>query len=228
MKLVGRLDQCYLLSFRVPLSNFKVPAPLQPLSKGDWGFMNVVICKVEKIRPRYFPEFSGSSYWHFGIRALVKVRESHEEGLYFFRSDADSRMICTGGNWLTPLRLHLAEIEFQTSSKEVSWKIRARDGMKTELKISRKQPRHWSPQQSAFQSEQDAAAFLKYQPVAFGTASPKKIQKLRVDRDETLWKETPVVLEKFESDWFQEHLGSDFFLERAIEVAPLPYRWVIL
>jgi hypothetical protein len=65
------------------------------------------------LRPRHLPSFVGITYWHIAYRLYVRLLLQSGiaiEGLYFLRSDCDSRFIAITGNLMTDFRFHTANI----------------------------------------------------------------------------------------------------------------------
>ncbi len=102
----GHLKRCWLFAYRAPLKEVQqyLPPELKPISFAGFGFWNVVVCEVEHMRPRHFPEALGITYRHAAYR--IYVRHQNEagasvDGLYFLRSDCDNSLLASAGNALT-------------------------------------------------------------------------------------------------------------------------------
>jgi hypothetical protein len=103
----GRIDRCWLFTFQAPEAEARalLPRPLVPVTREGFAFWNVVVCRVEAMRPRGVPGFLGMSYWHVAYR--LYARFGAEEGLYFVRSDCDSGFMATMGNVMTDFNFHM-------------------------------------------------------------------------------------------------------------------------
>ncbi len=231
MKLVtqGRLARCILLSLRTPAQAVLplVPERLSLLTYGPWAFWNVVISRIEGLRPWGIPARLGLDYEHTAYRLQVQARTDEGvevEGLYFLRSDADSWTIGSVGDWCSDFRFHVSRIESSSRGGLEGHRVRTRHGEADLDLIAR--PGRPAPPDSCFDTPERAAAFLKYQPLGLcPDASGRWLRVARVIRDEGLWRERDLCLEMFRSTFFSRLGLPDPVLERATWVDPLDSRW---
>jgi len=222
---VGRLEDCVLLSYRTPAERVRelVPRGLQLMTHGGFAFWNVVACRVVAMRPRELPVVAGMSFHQVAYRLYVRAGE--QSGLYFVRSDVDSRFVATTGNWMTDFRFHPARIRRRHEPAAVGYEVTNTDGADAVVCV-RSCAIDRADADSCFDTPEEAARVLKYRPVAFAPDErARRVRLAEVFRDERRWEERPVsvVEARFE---FLETLGQDdLVLERAIMVAPLDYRW---
>ena len=236
----GRLSECVLLSYRTPARSVRglVPKGLELETRDGWAFWNVVACRVEAMRPAGVPARLGLSYNHVAYRLHVKGRTAGGEtlrGLYFVRSDADSRLVGGLGNALTQFRFHPANVELGRSDRAgaevltVAVTGPADDAANDALAriatgpgVAPAEPGAGSP----FSSTADAEEFLKYRPLGIAPDLDGRYFELaEVVRDESKWREHPVRV--IEAHWsFLRRLGQDgLHLERATRVDPVDYQW---
>jgi hypothetical protein len=238
----GRLSECLLLSYRTPARTVRdlVPPCMELVTRDGWAFWNVVACTVESMRPAGVPRALGVSYHHVAYRLLVKAKTAGGEtlrGLYFVRSDADSRLISKFGNAMTDFRFHPAAVEMSRADDNgselltVSVRGPGEDG-KGDALARVLAPRGDGngetvpPLGSPFRSAAEAAEFLKYCPLGLSVDLDGRFLRLaEVVRDEKAWLERPVRV--IEAHWpFLRELGQDQLqLERATRVAPIDYKW---
>src|SRR4051812_43268715 len=126
--MVGRLEECFILAYRTPAASVKhlVPEGLELLTHGDTAFWNIVVSRVERMRPKGCPALFGISYLHVAYRLYVRAMtaEGREiQGLYFLRSDVNSRLINASGDLFTDFRFHHAKIELERTEREVALRI---------------------------------------------------------------------------------------------------------
>src|SRR5579883_2076878 len=165
--MVGTLDKCWLFTFQTPEEEAwgELPEPLVPVTHNGFAFWNVVVSHVAHMRPKGLPAALGVSYWHVGYRLYARYETKTGvciEGLYFARSDCDSKLMTRAGNLLTDYHFHTAAIAVH------------RDEACLEIDIgSQEAPAHASlcltarPKllpHSAFSSLGEAATALKYKP----------------------------------------------------------------
>jgi uncharacterized protein YqjF (DUF2071 family) len=222
---VGRLEDCVLLSYRTPAERVRhlVPRGLELMTHGGFAFWNVVACHVVAMRPRGLRAVAGMSFHQVAYRLYVRAGE--ESGLYFVRSDVDSRLVSTTGNWMTDFRFHPATIRRRHEPGAIRYDVTdAGDGNAAVCVASAAAANVHAD--SCFASAAEAARVLKYRPVAFAPDDEaKRVRLAEVFRDERRWEEKPVSVVEARFGLF-DALGQDeLVLERAIVVAPLDYRW---
>lgn len=222
LTMVGRLSECVLLAYRVKPDAVGdlVPPGLELVLHEGHAFWNVVACRVEKMRPAGVPRSLGLSYNHVAYR--LYVRAGRVDGLFFVRSDADSRLICAAGNVMTDFRFHASQIALRSERGRVYCGVRGEAA--AELVVEEAEGAVL-PADSAFASAEQVARFLKYRPVALSVSRGGRLKITSVQRHEPDWHEGPLRV-------VTEHLA---FLERfgprrrelATRVRPLDYRWVL-
>jgi len=238
-EMVGRLDECFLLSYAIDLAQATalVPAGLQPVTCHGVAFFNIVVCHVDRMRPRFAPRSLGVTYWYVAYRVQVRATLSSGaggtggasiEGLYFLRSDVNRRLFGALGNRLTDFRFHAADV--QCSPRGEEWKLRVAgasgDGDAT-LHMRRGSPDGLIPG-SPFSSVEERERVLKYAPFALAVSnSGTSVRVAEVIRNEALWKEAPI--EVVAAEWaFARTLGlREMYVVRATRVAPIDYVWRI-
>jgi hypothetical protein len=213
--MTGRLRRCWLLTVATPARHAEalLPPGLELVRDGEDARWNMVVCNVTHLRPVPLPAWTGSSYWHVAYRLWVRPRGSTEEGLYFVRSDADSRWIGFWGNRLTRFNFHHAGITVDEERPEARIWIRAH-GADASLVLRR-------PEENCDAATEELSRRLSYPPRAY-TPLGGRIQCVQVQRSEKQWKCRPVEAVKSGLEFFE---GMKPRLVLAQEVAPIEYRW---
>lgn len=230
--MIGRITDCVLLAYRTPAASVAhlLPGGLELVTHGQWAFWNIVACRVESMRPTFFPRWMGNSYIHVAYRLYVRANAQAEvlEGLYFVRSDADNLSVCLLGNRATDFRFHKAVIRLSVSDEAVSLSTSGtREGAgDAELRAGVGEPTLTS--ESCFESYAFARQFLKYRPLALSPdRRGRRIKVAEVFRDESAWRESPLVVSKARWGFFDSLAQHDAQLELATRVEPLDYRWTL-
>jgi hypothetical protein len=228
---VGRLDECFLLTYAIDPERAMalVPAGLEPVTCRGVAFLNIVICHVDRMRPRLTPRALGVSHWYVAYRIKVRARLAAGtiEGLYFLRSDIDRRLLGAVGNLVTDFHFHHAGLQLSPAGN--GWKLRvvnASHGNAT-LRLHRANGGGLLPG-SPFSSVEERERVLKYEPYGLApSGTGRSLRVTEVIRDEALWKEEPI--EADDADWtYVRTLGvTDLQLVRATRVAPIDYIWRI-
>ena len=222
---VGRLSRCWLIASRVPVEAVRalVPAPLELVTHGGFAFWNVVICRLEGMRPIGIPAALGLGFWHVAHRLIVrtKLRTGEEvAGLYFVRSEVDQPLLAAAGDLLTDFHFNPARVQVLEQESAVRCAVAAL-GEKSRYHLLRDatvQLAYGSP----FASLEEAAAFLKYTPIALSPHGSGAVNILRVERDEQAWRTRLLGIEASESQLLQ---STGAVAELAFEVEPLDYHW---
>lgn len=238
----GDIDRCVLVSLATPARSVQrlVPRGLRLLERAGingerFAFWNVVLCHIDSMRPSWAPPALGVSYHHVAHRLMVEADdgsppgESPTQGLYFVRSDADSTLVCLGGNLVSDFRFHAARVERVERGGAATaverWRVRSRDHH-GDLDAAFSDGAPTQPEGSPFASLAEARAFLKYRP--FGVSPGRAGRRLRlaeVFREEAAWDERPVVVDAFRSGFLASIGQEGASIELAVRVAPIAYRW---
>ncbi len=98
-------------NYRVPPDSLalRLPAPLEPETFKDWGWVQVLVSSLREMRPRGLPGPAGVSFYQVSYRAAVRYRgadRSWRRGGYFLRSETNDALMRAIGNRLTEFRFH--------------------------------------------------------------------------------------------------------------------------
>ena len=236
MNLQGRLAECVLVTYRTPYDSVAhlVPEGLELVRRGDFAFWSIVCCRVEHMRPAGMPAIplASLSYNLVGYRLMVQAMTERAEvidGLYFLRSDAESRVVGALGNRLTDFNFCPAEIELKHDDNHASFRVTAtpHGEMDAELAVTHMPAALLAG--SCFPTVEDARAFCRYSPRGLSVEDDSRARWLKiaqVRRDGRSWCETPVAIER--ARWgYLETLGQAELIqpEWAVRVMPVEYRW---
>lgn len=221
----GTIDRCWLFTFQSPADEIRalLPSHVELVTHHGCGFYNAVVCHVSRMRPHPLPALVGKSYWHVAYRTYVRFyAESGEtiEGLYFFRSDCDSKLMTWGGNLLTDFCFHNAGIEVVEDDNRVEISVDAA-GAAVDVAMDRNRAPQ-VPADSVFASLEEAAAFLKYHPAGIAVDDAGNANVVHINRNEADWKYRLVTVT--ESCW-EFFSGSSARPEICYEVEPIVYLW---
>jgi hypothetical protein len=225
LTLLGTIDRCWLFVYQTPESEARalVPAALELVTRDGCAFWNIVACRLRAMRPRGFPAFVGVSCWHVAYRFYVRFHPAAGppiEGLYFVRSDCDSRLMTMMGNALTDFRFHTAGVEVTETDALVQITIRSPDAP-ARATVDRAKPAELPPH-SSFSSLEEAAAYLKYKPFGISLDAAGNANVAAIRRDEAAWKSRLVDVISAEWQFFE---GKTVRPEICYEVEPIDYQW---
>ena len=221
----GRLRRCWLFVYRTPVESARalLPPQLEPVTREDFAFWNIVVCKIGGLRPAPLPAAVGLDYWHVAYRLHVRAPTEggfFVEGLHFLRSDCDRALVALAGNLVTDFHFHHATVAVSVGTSGSTGKIRARGG-DADFRLGSEPPSSLNPG-SPFASLGQAADWLKYKPFGLSSCGDGAINVVHVARDEAAWRSRLVTVEK--ARW--EFLGPyETALEICYEVEPIDYQW---
>ncbi len=221
----GRIAQCWLFVYRTPAESMAtlLPRGIEAVTKDGFAFWNIVVCRLEGMRPAPLPAVIGLGYWHVAYRIHVRARtETGEwiEGLYFVRSDCDRHLVSVTGNWLTDFNFHVARIHVVTNPSGVRGTI-ASPTAEAEFAIDH----HAAPRLAAgspFASLESAAKALEYKPAALSAGGGDAVNVVAVRRDAAAWRWRPVAVTAARWQFLE---GRETALELCYEVEPVDYLW---
>lgn len=221
----GHIARCWLFTYQTPLETAKrlLPPRLEPITQGEVAFWNIVVCRLEAMRPAPFPAFVGLGYRHVAYRLYARLPMpdgSAIEGLYFLRSDCDNPLMTALGNQLTDFHFHTASIQMKEEDTKVELNIQSPDAPAQALLNRNAAPA--LPAYSAFSSLEEASARLKYSPFGISINKSGEANVVRIVRDETAWRSRVVVVESAEWAFFK---GIPVQPELCFEVEPIHYQW---
>ena len=227
--MTGRLSECILLSYSVPVASVQalVPSGLELVTHQGQAFWNIVVSTIDKMRPRRMPRWSGITYHHVAYRLQVAAETDSGEslsGLYFLRSDVSSSLIGTTGNWLSDFKLHRSKIEITVHEARVDTVVRSGESAGN-ARLCIDCNAGAALQTGLFKDRNEEQQILKYQPLGLAIGSQDRIRLAEVIRDESDWREETVTVLDAEWGFFDDEMQSQLTLERATRVAPLDYRW---
>jgi len=225
LTMTGTIDRCWLFTFQSPpeWAEAWLPDALTPVLHNGHAFWNVVVCHVDRMRPKGFPKWTGVSYWHVAYRLYVNFAPPGEapiEGLYFVRSDCSSPLMAVMGNIMTDFRFHSARIRVNTDKDNVAVNIDAPGGKGSAWLRRKEAPA--LPAYSAFDNLEEAAAFLKYKPYGISVDKRGSANVVSITRDEAAWHSRLVPVDNQEWAFFE---NLPIRPEICYEVDPIDYQW---
>jgi len=220
LTMVGAIDRCWLFTYQTPEADAQrlLPKPLLPVTYRGSAFWNVVVCHVDRMRPKGTPQALGMSYWHVAYRLYVRyptVDGPEIQGLFFVRSECDSKLMAMAGNIMTDFNFHTADITVDGGHIDVDTA-----DSHSHAVVGHTAPSALPPY-SAFDHLDQAARFLKYKPFGISVDSHGTGNIVRIVRDERAWHARLV---DAQADW-------TFFADKNVrpeicyEVDPIDYQW---
>jgi hypothetical protein len=221
----GTLTRCWLFTYQTPIAAVLplLPRNLELVTHRECAFWNVVVCRIQSMRPSHFPPWTGINYWHVAYRLYVRFHPASGapiEGLYFLRSDCDNKLIAISGNIVTDFNFHTAGVRVQEQDDAVAINIEATDAP-AQVRLQLQMPPQLSSD-SAFDSLDKAAAFLKYKPCGISVDAAGNANIVRIVREENAWRSRLVTVEDAQWSFFKD---KNVRPEICYQVEPVEYQW---
>lgn len=219
--------RCFLANFAVDPETMRraIPTPIEPDLHNGEAYVSVVIAEMERMRPAFLPRAFGVTYTQVVYRAVVRC--SGERGVYFLRSDADNRLMCAFGNWLTFFRFHLADANWRDEAGRVLLDI-ASTAKNADIHATYDVAGATQalPKFSRFGSLNEAKTFLVELYSAFGRDTRGHTSRVRIDRG--AWDVAVVDDSRAEYAFMksgQPFANTEARLDSVFYVRDLPYYW---
>ena len=219
--------RCILVNFAVDPDELAraLPAHVEPDVHNGEAYVSVVVGEMDKMRPARLPHALGITYNQIVYRAVVRCGD--ERGVHFLRSDADSRIMCLGGNLMSFFRFHHSQIRFRMRDDELDLDVLTRTNPSGDIRATYMlgAPGAELPSGSAFGSLGEAQRWLVELFAAFHyTAGNDWIDVVRIKRGE--WNVR--VIADTRADYAFMRAGAPFTqarLDSVFLVGDVPYHW---
>ncbi|MEK6234371.1 MAG: DUF2071 domain-containing protein [Planctomycetales bacterium] len=221
----GRIDRCWLFTFQTPPEEVAslLPAGMELMIHNGKAFWNAVVCRVGAMRPKPLPSLVGVSYWHVAYRLYASVRPTVGEpipGLYFLRSDCDSRLMAWAGNLMTDFHFHAAGIKVHETERRVEISIDVPGGSASVIVDRSESP--VLPEGSAFGSLEEAKETLKYHPAGLSAGGEGRANVVHITRDESKWNARLATVAESRWEFLED---KNVRPEICYDVDPIVYQW---
>jgi hypothetical protein len=223
--MVGNIERCWLFAFHTPADEARkfLPRELDLVTRDGCAFWNVVFCQLRGMRPQLLPAFLGNSCWHVGYRLYVRFQPASGEpieGLYFVRSDCNSRITCVMGNVVTDYKFNFAQVSLDESDQDINLTLTSSQAP-ARVTLSKTTPPQLPPH-SLFSSLDKAAAFLKYKPFGISVNANGTVNVVKIVRNEADWKSRLLHVQAADWKFFDDKNAQP---EICYQVEPIAYQW---
>jgi uncharacterized protein YqjF (DUF2071 family) len=176
---------CFLVNFAIDadVMHRLLPPQVEPdLHRGE-AYLSIVIACVKRMRPAFVPRVLGINFNQVVYRVVARCRG--QRGVYFLRSDADSRLMCWGGNLLTFFRFHHARIAARQEAGRFHFDLLSSpgDGADIHVTYDLAGANQRLAGSSRFTTLEEAQGFLVELYTAFGVyGMPPQVQAVHIER----------------------------------------------
>jgi hypothetical protein len=191
-----------------------LPAPLRPLEVRGHALVGLCLIRLEAIRPRGFPAWTGMTSENVAHRVAVAWDEAGatRTGVHVIRRDTSSRLNALAGGVLVPGSQHQARFEVWESERR--FKIAARsldDGLSVRLAArleddgapgSGEAPGTQAMAGSIFASVAESSSFFAAGALGWSASADGRLEGLELRTEQ--WNVTPLFVERIESAYFDD------------------------
>lgn len=212
----GELTDCIQLTYRTPRDSVRslLPEGLELVTRGPWALWNIMLSRVEHVRPLGIPAWCGVGYTQVSYRLMVQAMTDRAEvirGLYFVRSDVSARAVSLLGNMLSDFHLHKAAVELDADDCGAVCKVSGTECGRADVLIDTAHAPASLLDGSCFPSTEDARQFCAFMPTSLNVDDTAPVRRLRITqvlREQATHTQTPMVVRKAKLSYF-ETIGQD-------------------
>lgn len=212
----------------------RLPAPLEPETFKDCGWVQVLVSSLREMRPRGLPGPAGVSFYQVSYRAAVRYRSADgtwRRGGYFLRSETNDPFMRAVGNRLAEFRFHefgAADIVMVRDGARLTVGIDAEAPAGKLIAVVETTPRELPPPQSVWSSLEELHEPLVDCCDAFGVdAEAGFLYTLSIERG--AWRPRFVEAADLYCEQFAAGNGWEgATLDSILHIPRCPYRWLPL
>jgi hypothetical protein len=227
----GLIRRRILVNYRVKPEVIQplLPAKFRPKLHGEFAIAGICLIRLEQIRVKGLPAFTGVSSENAAHRIAVTWEDYHgkpQEGVYIPRRDTDSRLNQFAGGRFFPGEHHAAEFEVRDDGDRIDFSMASKDG-DVAIKVRGRTAKEL-PAESAFKDVKAVSEFFERGSLGYSaTAKGNRLEGMRLKT--ATWEIEPLAVEHVHSSFFADKLkfpaGSVQF-DCALLMRNIKHEWV--
>ena len=227
----GVIRRRLLVNYRVDpeIIATNLPAGFRPKLKDGHAIAGICLIRLEDIRPRGWPAWTGISSENAAHRIAVTWNDDQggeEEGVYIPRRDTNSLPNHLAGGRVFPGEHHFANFQIRDEAGHVDLSIRSRDGRMT-IRVDGRES-DGLPESSVFASLADSSAFFENGSIGYSaTRDCCRLDGIRLETHD--WTVKPFAVDRVETSFFDNPAsfpaGSAEF-DHALIMRDIPHHWI--
>lgn len=228
--ITGLIRRRILVNYRVEPSAVQaiLPDRFRPKLHDGHAIAGICLIRLEKIRPRGWPAWSGITSENAAHRIAVVWTDpdgQEREGVFIPRRDTGSLPNHLAGGRIFPGEHHLADFDITDQNGRIDLGIASRDGSMT-VRFTASEDAVF-PSTPCFRSLEDSSAFFKPGSVGFSvTRDCCRLDGIRLETHH--WMVRSLAVTRVESTFFDDHAvfppGSATF-DHALIMRDIPHDW---
>ena len=201
----GLIRRRILANFRVDPEAFQrlIPARFTPKLHNGFAIAGICLIRLEEIRPKAMPAFTGLSSENAAHRFAVQWNEKGitKEGVFISRRDTNSRLNQMLGGRVFPGEHHHAEFNVADEGPEIRLSMRSADDEVT-LNLEGRTVAGL-PSNSIFKSLEDSSNFFEGGSIGYSvTAENDRLDGLKLETND--WHVEPLEIQSLTSSFFDD------------------------
>lgn len=226
----GIIRRRILVNFRVEPEAIerRLPPRFRPKLQDGHAVAGICLIRLEHVRPKMFPKFTGISSENAAHRIAVLWDEedgSTREGVFIPRRDTDSQLNYLLGGRVFPGEHHHASFNVEEAGDEINFSMKS-DDAQVAVRISGRASASL-PSSSIFPSLAAASSFFESGSLGYSvTGDPNRLDGLTLHTHE--WRVEPLGLDRVYSSYFADEsnfpAGSAEF-DHALMMRNIAHEW---
>ena len=225
----GVIARRVLLNFRVDadVARKLVPEPLELHLKKGWAMAGVCLIRLEQLRPRGLPAFTGLSSENMAHRIAVRYPcdGGMKDGVYILRRETDQAFVSLLGGHLFPGVHHRAQFDVIDGHRLVGVDVRTRDH-KADVTFAGLESEQWQAT-PAFATFGEASEFFRRGCCGFSLGSDgRTLEGMRLETRK--WEMKRLRVTELYAGFFEDNpdfpRGSVRF-DNALLMRNIPHEW---
>lgn len=229
--ITGTIRRRILLNYRVApdVARAVLPTRFRPKLVGDHAIAGICLIRLEGIRPKGFPSFTGISSENSAHRIAVVWEDDHgetHEGVFVPRRDTDSRMNALAGGRVFPGVHHHSKFTVTDRDGRISMRIVADDIEQTLVELEASETEAF-PEASVFPSLRHASEFFEAGCIGY-SARPDSCTLDGLLLKVSDWRVSPLSVHCARSAYYDDRSifpAGSIELDHALLMRDIPHEW---
>lgn len=229
--ITGTIRRRILLNYRVAPDVVRavLPTRFRPKLVGGHAIAGICLIRLEGMRPKVFPSFTGISSENSAHRIAVEWEDDHgetQQGVYVPRRDTDSRMNALAGGRVFPGVHHYSKFIVEDCGRQISMRIVADDVEKPLIDLVVSETDDF-PDASAFSSLEDSSEFFEAGCIGY-SARPDSCTLDGLLLKVSDWRVSALSVHSARSAYFDDSSifpAGSIELDHALLMRDIPHEW---
>ena len=229
--ITGTIRRRILLNYRVApeVARTVLPPRFRPKLVGGHAIAGICLIRLEGIRPKWFPSFTGISSENSAHRIAVEWEDDHGEtyeGVFVPRRDTNSRMNALAGGRVFPGVHHHSKFIVEDRAGQISMRIVADDIEQPLIELEVSETKDF-PEGSVFSSLDDSSEFFEAGCIGY-SSRPDSCTLDGLLLKVADWRVSPLSVHRARSAYYDDPSifpPGSIELDHALLMRDIPHEW---